>query len=94
MPIETNLPPCTSRYYQITVEGMITESWSDWLNGMQVVSQKEPSGMQVTTLSGVLLDQVALRGLLNRLWDLNLVLRSVHQFDSAVLSHHRVRRLL
>ena len=84
MPVETNPLPCTSHYYQITVEGMITENWSEWLNGMQVVSHKELSGMQVTTLSGVMLDQVALRGLLNRLWDLNLVLRSVHQFDSAV----------
>jgi hypothetical protein len=84
MPVETSLLPCTSRYYQITVEGMIAQNWSEWLNGMQVVSHKEPGGMQVTTLSGAMLDQVALRGLLNRLWDLNLVLRSVHQFDSAV----------
>ena len=89
MPVETNLLPCTSRYYQITVEGMITENWSEWLNGMQVVSYKEPSGMHVTALSGVMLDQVALRGLLNRLWDLNLVLRSVHQFDSAVFSDQK-----
>lgn len=89
MPVETNLPPCTSRYYQITVEGMITENWSAWLNGMQVVSHKESSGMHVTALSGVMLDQVALRGLLNRLWDLNLVLRSVQQFDSAVFSDQK-----
>ena len=89
MPVETNLPPCTSRYYQITVEGMITESWSAWLNGMQVVSRKELSGMHVTALSGVMLDQVALRGLLNRLWDLNLVLRSVQQFDPAVFSDQK-----
>jgi len=89
MPVEMNFLPCTSRYYQITVEGMITENWSEWLNGMQVVSQKEPSGMQVTTLSGVMLDQVALRGLLNRLWDLNLVLRSLQQFDSAVFSDQK-----
>ena len=89
MPVETNLPPCTSRYYQITVEGMITENWSAWLNGMQVVSRKELSGMHVTALSGVMLDQVALRGLLNRLWDLNLVLRSVQQFDPAVFSDQK-----
>ena len=43
--------------------------------------------MQVTTLSGLLIDQVALRGLLNRLWDLNLVLRSVQQFDPSAISH-------
>jgi len=45
--------------------------------------------MQVTILSGEVVDQAALRGLLNRLWDLNLVLRSVQQFDSAVFSDQK-----
>ena len=54
---------------------------------MQLVSRKEADGMQVTTLSGVMIDQAALRGLLNRLWDLNLVLRSVQQVDPAAISN-------
>ena len=53
---------------------------------MRLVSQKEANGMQVTILSGEIVDQAALRGLLNRLWDLNLVLRSVQQIDPAKLS--------
>ena len=48
--------------------------------------QQEASGMPLTILSGVLSDQVALRGLLNRLWDLNLVLRSVQQIDPTAIS--------
>lgn len=83
--IEMNLPPSTSRHYRITVEGRIDPSWSDWLAGMEIVSREQAGGMQVTLLSGVMLDQVALRGLLNRLWDLNLVLRSVEQFDPAAI---------
>jgi hypothetical protein len=73
-------------FYQITIEGKIDANWSDWLSGMGLVSQKEADGMQVTILSGEIVDQAALRGLLNRLWDLNLVLRSVQQVDPAKLS--------
>jgi hypothetical protein len=83
MSIEMSISPRLSRYYQITIEGKIDPSWSDWLGGMQLVSLKEANGMQVTTLSGVMIDQVALRGLLNRIWDLNLVLRSVQEVDPA-----------
>ena len=73
----------TKRYYQITVEGKIDPSWSEWLGNMQLVTRKEADEMTVTTLSGALIDQAALRGLLNHLWDLNLVVRSVEQVDPA-----------
>ena len=76
----------TRRYYQITIEGKIDPSWSAWLDDLQLVSRKETNGMILTTLSGALTDQAALRGLLNRLWDLNLVIRSVQQVDSATFS--------
>ena len=84
---EMSLPPFTSRVYQITVEGKIDESWSDWLGGMQLVLRKEATGMRISILTGVLTDQAALRGVLNRLWDLNLVLRSVQQVDPATISN-------
>ena len=76
-----------SRTFQITVEGKIDASWSDWLGGMLLVSRKEADDMIVTTMSGVLTDQAALRGLLNRLWDLNLVLYALQQIDPASISH-------
>jgi len=81
MSIETNHPSHTFRTYQITVEGKIDPSWSDWLGGLQLSSRKVAEDLQITTLGGVNVDQAALRGLLNRLWDLNLVLRSVQQVD-------------
>ncbi len=86
MPTQSLLPPNTTRTYQITVEGLITADWSGWLNGMALDIHQEANGMALTILSGVLSDQVALRGLLNRLWDLNLVLRSVTQIDPAPIS--------
>ena len=81
MSTEMKVPPGPYRVYQITVEGKINPSWSDWFGGMQVVSRKEADDMQISILSGVLVDQVALRGILNRLWDLNLTVRSVQQID-------------
>jgi hypothetical protein len=83
MPTETSVPSRMSRYYQITVEGKVDASWSDWLGSMQLVSWQASDGRHMTTLSGVLADQAALRGLLIRLWDLNLVLRSLQQGDPA-----------
>ena len=81
MSVEMSYPSRLPGYYQIQVIGKIDPSWSDWLGGMQLISRKEANGMQITTLSGELVDQAALRGLLNRLWDLNLVLISLQQVD-------------
>jgi hypothetical protein len=83
---QTNSPFTRPRHYQITVEGKIDPSWSDWFNGMILVSRMEAEDMYITTLTGTVIDQVALRGLLNRLWDLNLVLCSIQQIDPDNLS--------
>ena len=58
--------------YQIRVQGRLDEDWSDWLDKMTIVYD---SG--VTTLTGPVADQAALRGILTRIWDLNLTLLSV-----------------
>ena len=58
--------------YRIEVEGQLDESWSDWFSGMTLTSQGD-----VSTLTGPLTDQASLRGLLSRIWDLNLTLVSV-----------------
>ena len=86
MSTEMSVPSRTSRYYQITVEGKVDASWSDWLGSMQLVSWQESDGRHMTTLSGVLADQVALRGLLIRLWDLNLILCSLRQGDPVTMT--------
>ncbi|MBN1246908.1 MAG: hypothetical protein JXC32_04580 [Anaerolineae bacterium] len=60
--------------FEITVAGILDATWSDWLDGLDVISGADcPS---ITVLTGRL-DQPALRGVLNRLWDLNLTLISV-----------------
>ncbi len=72
-------PSHQKKYYRIIVEGRIDPSWSEWLDDFQIDSKKEGGSMYLTIISGFVTDQAALRGLLNRLWDLNLVLRSIQQ---------------
>ena len=60
--------------YQITFQGNLGSNWSHWLDSMAVISQ---SNSDITILSGEIADQPKLRGILNKLWDLNLSIISV-----------------
>jgi protein-S-isoprenylcysteine O-methyltransferase Ste14 len=64
------------RTYRIRAHGRLDQSWSPWFNGMLIecTSAGDPV---ITTLTGPVVDQPALRGILNKLWDLNLTLVSV-----------------
>ncbi len=63
--------------YQIRVRGRLGARWSDWLGGMEIVIETAEGGASEAVLTGPIVDQSALRGILNRLWDLNLTLVSV-----------------
>ena len=60
----------TPKIYEIRVEGHLSSSWSDWLEGMSI--RHEESGE--TVLLGPLVDQAALHGVLMRIRDLGLPL--------------------
>jgi hypothetical protein len=68
--------------YQIKVQGRLEENWSDWLGGMSITFEGQVSGPPVTVLTGIVSDQAALHGLLNRVRDLGLPLLDVHWIDS------------
>ena len=59
--------------YEITVKGVLDESWSEWLGGLDVASQEGGE----TMLTGPIRDQSALHGLLNKIRDLGLPLLRV-----------------
>jgi hypothetical protein len=63
--------------YQITIEGIVDDRWSDWFHGMEICPYKDSEGNVVTTFSGLVADQAALRGLLVKLWDLNTIIIAV-----------------
>jgi len=67
--------------YEIQVQGRLDESWSNWFNGMAIASESAGGDSPVTILTGVVADQSALRGILERIWNLNLVLVSVNRTD-------------
>ncbi len=60
-------------YYEVKVKGHLDDRWSKWFAGLQLSYLQD----DVTLISGVLPDQGALHGLLERVRDLNLTLISV-----------------
>ena len=63
--------------YHICVQGAIQRSWSELFTGMRVTFRHLSTPDAVTFLTGDVLDQADLIGLLNRLYGLGLPLVSV-----------------
>ena len=64
--------------YQIRVMGHLDQGWSDWFDGM-AISPDEEGG---TLITGHVVDDAALYGLLKKVRDSGLRLLSVNQTDS------------
>ena len=63
--------------YRITVQGLLDERWSDWLEGMCVIQIDGVGAATQTILEGNLTDQSALVGVLGVLQGLGLPVISV-----------------
>jgi hypothetical protein len=63
--------------YLIKVPGRLDEDLSDWVQGMTIAVEWEEDNPPISTLTGVLIDQAALQGLLRRLYTLGLPLIEV-----------------
>ena len=68
--------------YRIRVGGRIDRRWSDWFCGMDVRYEASDDRGAQTLLTGLVPDQAALRGLLGRIWNLNLTVISVAQVEN------------
>lgn len=62
--------------YRIRIAGRVQNGWSDFMSDLEE-SYEQENGATVTTITGVVTDQSALHGLLERIRDLNLTLLSV-----------------
>jgi hypothetical protein len=64
-------------HYEIRVHGVLDHHWSSWFDGLQVSSDAPGQ----TLITGPIVDQAALHGLLAKVRDLGLPLLSVRQFS-------------
>jgi len=69
--------------YEIQVQGHLDPNWADWFEGFTIRPSSAPDGSPVTILSGTVVDQSALSGILVQLCDLNFPLISVNPVKRA-----------
>jgi hypothetical protein len=71
--INSGFDPGQSAIYQVRIKGHLSRQWADWFGGMAVTLEENGD----TLLTGPVVDQAALHGLLKKVRDLGLPLVSV-----------------
>ena len=67
--------PDQSLVYQIRLKGHLGPQWTDWFEGLTITLEEDGD----TLLTGPVIDQAALYGLLKKVRDLGMPLLSVNQ---------------
>ena len=75
--------------YQIRVEGHLGQQWTDWFEGMTITQNEDGN----TLLTGPVVDQAALHGLLKKARDLGVSLISVNPVESGTSTTYPLREL-
>jgi hypothetical protein len=66
------------RIYEIRIDGHLGGQWSDWFDGLTITLEDDGQ----TLLTGPVVDQAALHGLLRKVRDLGLPLLSVTRVET------------
>jgi hypothetical protein len=69
--------PSQPMVYQIRIKGHLGREWTDWFEGLTITLEDNGD----TLLTGLVIDQAALHGLLKKVRDLGLTLVSVNQVN-------------
>ena len=69
--------PGESTVYQIRIKGHLGRRWTDWFDGLAITLEDNGD----TLLTGPVVDQAALHGLLRKVRDLGMPLLSVIQLE-------------
>ncbi len=79
MPNEQNLgnDPDRPKIFQIRIQGHLGRQWAGWFDGLTIVLEEDGN----TLLSGTVIDQSALHGILKKIRDLGMPLLSVISID-------------
>ncbi len=73
--LEPKTNPDQPVIYQIRIKGHLDREWTDWFEGLTITQEKDSN----TLLTGPVVDQAALHGLLKKVRDLGLPLVSINQ---------------
>ena len=73
--LNSKTDPGQSMVYQIKVKGHLGHQWTDWFDGLTITLEEGGD----TLLTGPLVDQAALHGLLKKVRDLGMPLLSVNR---------------
>ena len=72
--LEPKTDPGQPMVYQIRIKGHLGSQWTDWFEGLTIALEDNGD----TLLTGPVVDQAALHGLLKKVRDLSMPLVSVH----------------
>jgi hypothetical protein len=73
--LEPKPTPSQNVVYQIRIQGHLAREWTDWFEGLTITLEEDGD----TLLTGPVVDQSALHGLLKKVRDLGMTLISVNQ---------------
>ena len=68
--------------YEILILGKLDRRWTRWLGDAEITEDLENNNLFKTKIRCLDVDQVKLRGMLNKIWDLNLELIAVQKLPS------------
>lgn len=77
--LEPRPPSSQPTVYQIRIEGHLGRQWPDWFEGLTIALEENGE----TLLTGPVVDQAALFGLLKKVRDLGMPLISVNRVESS-----------
>lgn len=76
--------------YQISIKGHLGPQWTDWFEGLTITLEEDGN----TLLTGTVIDQAALHGLLKKVRDLGMPLISVNRANPNQADAPIVKRVL
>jgi hypothetical protein len=76
--LESKQTPGQPVIYQIRLKGHLSSQWTDWFEGLTITLEEDGD----TLLTGPVVDQAALHGLLKKVRDLGMPLVSVSPVES------------